>query len=660
MFSHRYRFVLLVLVLGLIASLIPATFAQDMTYNESPMLAERVAAGELPPVAERLPLEPQVTTPFNETGTYGGELRVGFTGGDPFWGGIYSINGWERVAAWKTDFSGVEPGIVAGWDISEDVTEYTFHLREGMKWSDGQPYTTEDWRFYIEDILFNEELTPGNPGGSSNGWLPADGAEDFQIEVIDDYTIKFTFAQPNGTLLLQLAQWQGSHFSSRPAHFMKQFHADYNPDIDSLVAAEDGVEDWIGLFNKYANQSAEVNIFPQNPDMLEFPEKPSLSPWILVEEMGTGTTLRMERNPYYWKVDTEGNQLPYIDGFVGTQYQDDESRTFAMLNGDLDYIKDPGGTNRILYFDAVAEGRPLAINTPINDAGTTNTVQLNLNVEDPVLQEIFRNKDFRIGLSHAINREEIIEIVHFGQGVPSQVGPLEGSPLYNEQLAYQYTEYNVDLANEALDKVAPEKDADGYRLCPDGERLSLVISIPNDYSYTTTYTQVGELVAGYWNAVGVEAIVNSMPGEQWETNFLANNVDAVIFTGEGGAGLNSILDPRYVVPGEYHGLWGNGFHAFRTNNPDASVKLEMEGVFAEQRARYENVLIQPSQEAQIEAMREVLQVAADEFWVIGISRPGPDYQPYSSRLGNLPEEWVKGWIEGIEKIIRPEQWYIMS
>lgn len=653
--KKTFFLMLLALVIVLAA---PAVLSQDVTYHESPMLTARVEAGELPPVAERLPVEPQVTAPFNEIGTYGGELRVGFTGSDPFWGGIYSINGWERVAAWKTDFSGVEPGIVAGWDISDDVTEYIFHLREGLKWSDGEPYTTEDWRFYVEDILFNDDLTPGNPGGSSNGWLPSDGAEDFQFEVIDDYTIKFIFAQPNGTLLLNLAQWQGSHFSSRPAHFLKQFHADYNSDIQALVDAEDGVEDWIGLFTKYQDQSAEVNILPQNPDMLEYPVKPSLSPWILVEEMGTGTTVRMERNPYYWKVDTEGNQLPYIDTFLGIQYQDDESRTFAMLNGDVDYIKDPGSGNRILYFDAVEEGRPISINTPINDAGTTNTIQLNLNHSDPVLQEIFRNKDFRIGLSHAINREELIEIAHFGQGIPSQVGPLENSPLYNEQLAYQYTEYDVNLANDYLDNVVPDRDGEGYRLRPDGERLSFVISIPNDYSYTTTYTQIGELVAGYWNEVGVDVLVNSMPGEQWEQNFLGNNVDSVIFTGEGGAGLNSILDPRYLVPGEYHGLWGNGFHAWRTNNPDATVKIELTGEFAEQRARYESVLVQPSQEEQIAAMQEVIQVAADEFWVMGISRPGPDYQSYSLRLHNLPGEWIKGWIEGIEKIIRPEQWYI--
>jgi peptide/nickel transport system substrate-binding protein len=650
----------LILALLLLALVAPTVMAQDMMYQESPMLTARVDAGELPKLADRLPLEPQVTTPFNEVGTWGGEIRIGFTGDNPFWGGIYSINGWERVAAWKTDNSGVEPGIVAGWDISDDATEYTFHLREGMKWSDGVPYTTEDWRFYIEDILFNEELTPGNPGGSSNGWLPLDGAEDFKIDVIDDYNIKFIFAKPVGTLLLQLAQWQGSHFSSRPAHFMKQFHAKYNPDVQALVDAEDGVEDWIGLFGKYADQAAEVNIFPQNADMLEYPVKPSLSPWVLTEEMGTGTSLRMERNPYYWKVDTEGNQLPYIDSFVGIQYQDNESRTFAMLNGDIDYMKDPPGEDRILFFDALDEGRPININAKMNDAGTTNTVMINLNVSDPTLQEIFRNKDFRIGLSYAINRPEIIEIVHFGQGQPAQFGPLEGSPLFNEQLSYQYTDYDVDQANEYLDKVVPDKDGDGFRLRPDGERLSFVISVDNTSSFTSLYPQVGELVAGYWQAVGVDVVMNAMAADQWSQNFLDNNVQAVIWTGEGGAGLNSILDPRYIVPGEYHGLWANGTNAWITNNPDATAKVPLEGIFQEQYDAYQNVLVQPSQELQIAAMNDVIQVAADNFWLMGISRPGPGYQPYSDRLANMPEVWVTGWIEGIEKIIRPEQWYLTS
>ena len=651
--NKRFSLIFLVgIVLCLLA--VPTLTAQDMMYNESPMLAELVASGDLPPVEERLPLEPQVTTPFGGIGSYGSEMRFGFTGGNPWWGGIYGVNNWERVAQWKTDFSGVEPGIVAGWEISDDVTEYTFSLREGLKWSDGQPYTTEDWRYYIEDIMFNEELSPAGPVAD---WLPREGASDFQIEVIDEYTATLKFAIPNGTLLLQLAQWQGNAFAHRPAHFLKQFHADYNPDIQGLVDAEDGVEDWIGLHGKYASSETEVNLFPQNQDMLEYKEKPTLSPWMLVEEMGAGTTLRFERNPYYWRVDTEGNQLPYIDSMVAIQYQDNESRTFAMLNGDLDMIKDPGGSNRILYFDAVEEGRPIGINTPLSDAGTTNTVQLNLNVEDPVLREIFRNKDFRIGLSHAINRPEIIEIAHLGQGIPAQVGPLESSPLYNEQLAYQYTEFDVDLANEFLDKVVPDKDGDGYRLRPDGERLSFVISIPNSLGWQAAMPQIGELVAGYWDEVGVEALVNAMSDEQWSDNFLDNNVHAVVFTGEGGAGLNSILDPRYVVPGEYHGLWANGTHAWRTSNPDASVKIPLEGEFLAQRERYENVLVQAGQDAQVEAMKEVLQVAADEFWVIGISRPGPSYQPYHNSLHNLPDEWTSGWIEGTLKMMRPEQWY---
>ena len=652
--NKRFTLSLIVVVLlGLLVA--PTLSAQDMMYNESPMMTARVDAGELPPLEERLPAEPAVIEPFGDIGSYGGELRFGFTG-HAFWGGVYGVNAWERLAAWNMDFSGVMPGIAAGWEVSDDVTEYTFFLREGLKWSDGQPYTADDIVFYVEDIMFNEALSPGGP---SAGWLPSNGAADFQIEKIDDYTVKFKFAVPVGTLLLQLAQWQGNPFAHRPAHFLQQFHADYNPDVQALVDAEDGVEDWVGLFNKYADSAAEIVSFPQNQDMLEFKVKPTLSPWMMVEELGAGTTIRFERNPYYWKVDSEGNQLPYIDSLVALQYQDSESRTFAMLNGDIDYFKDPPNEDRILFFDAVDEGRPLKLATPFSDGGTTNTVQLNLNVEDEVLRDIFRNKDFRIGVSHAINREEIIEIVHFGQGEPAQLGPLESSPLYNEQLASQYIEFNVDLANEFLDKVVPDKDGDGYRLRSDGERVSFVLSIDNTSSYTTTYTQVGELVAAHLDAVGIEVLVNAMSADQWTDNFLENNVDAVIFTGEGGAGLNSILDPRYVVPGEYHGLWMNGSNAWRTGNPDG-VPIDLEGEFLEQRERYEAVLSQPTQEAQIEAMKEVLQIAADEFWVIGISRPPTSYQPIHERIQNHPESWIQGWIPGTNKMTFPEQWFIVE
>jgi peptide/nickel transport system substrate-binding protein len=370
--------------------------------------------------------------------------------------------------------------------------------------------------------------------------------------------------------------------------------------------------------------------------------------------------MTMARNPYYWKVDTQGNQLPYIDEIVGISYQDNEARTLAMINGDLDYVKDPGGPpERVLYYDAMDSGAPIQISNAISDGGVSTTIHFNRTVDDPVLAELFANKDFRIGMSYAINRPEYIEIVQFGQGEPAQASPLPSSPLYNEQLATQYTEYDVALANESLDKVIPDKDADGYRLRPDGQPLSLVFSVSNSLSYGTSWVQTAELLIGYWDAVGVKVTLNSMADDQFTENKENNNLQVTIYTGEGGAGLTAILDPRYYIPGEYFGMFGNGWFAWRTGTQDA-VQVEMPEDMLAIRSAYEEVLSQPTQELQIEKMSAILQTAADNFWTIGLSRPAPGFQPYNVRLGNQPAEWIAGWIEGVQKIKYPEQWYIVQ
>jgi peptide/nickel transport system substrate-binding protein len=633
-------------------TVVPQATAQDSMYRESPMLAAMVAAGELPPVDERLPENPAVVTPFNEVGTYGGNLRFGFVGTNPGWGGMWYTTGWENLVIWKPDFSGVAPNIAESWEVSDDVTEYTFHLRKGIKWSDGVEFTADDVMFYIEDMLYDPDVMVNGPAAD---WLPSSMADGFKAEKIDQYTFKFIFPAPDGTFLYDLAQWNGRHITFFPKHYLMQFHAKYNKNVDELVAQEEGVEDWVGLLNKKACGPTD-----DTQNFYLYPERPLLFPWIVKEPLGGGTTITMVRNPYYWKVDTEGNQLPYIDTITGYSYQESEGRTLAMLSGDLDYIKDPDAADRILYFDAIDEGKPLAVSTLFNDAGVNNTIHFNRTLADPVKAEVFADKNFRIGMSYAINREELIEIVHAGQGVPAQASPLESSPLYNEQLATQYTEYNVDLANEYLDKVLPEKDSEGYRLGPDGKRFTIIFSVSNDLSYGTNWVQVAELLIGYWHAVGVDVTLNSIANDVFKEDKDENIIEATIYTGEGGAGITAILDPRYYVPGEYFGMFGNGWHAWRVGAEQA-VQVEMPEKYQAMRAQFETeVLGATTQEAQIAAMQVILQMAADEFWVIGTARPGQGYQVYHSRLGNQPAEWIAGWIEGVQKITYPEQWYIME
>jgi peptide/nickel transport system substrate-binding protein len=643
---HTTVIALLTLLL-LIAPLTSRTSAQT-SFKESPMLAELVKAGKLPSVEQRLPKNPTVIKPLVETGQYGGNLRFGFVGDNPGWGGLWYSTGWDNLVQWKSDFSGIQPNIAESWDVSSDATEYTFHLRQGMKWSDGVAFNADDIMFYINDILFDKDLSKNGPIAD---WLPSDGADQFKATKVDDYTVKFKFAKPNGLLLYQIAEWNGRHITFFPKHYLMQFHKKYNEKIDDLVK-EAGVDDWVTLFNqKAAGPTDDIQNFYKLVD------RPLLYPWIVKQPLGSGTTIVLERNPYYWKVDEAGNQLPYIDTITGTSYQKDEARTLAMLNGDLDYVKDPGEVNRGVYFDAVNQGKPIKISTQISDGGTTNTIQFNRNTPDPVKAKVFADKNFRIGMSYAINRQEIIEVVFNGQGEPSQAAPLEDSPLYNEQLAKQYTEYNVDKANEYLDKVLPNKGPDGMRLGPDGKPFSTVFSVSNDLSYGSNWVQIAELVIGYWKKVGIDVKLNSMPDKQFTSDRDENNLEVTMYTGEGGAGLTAILDPRYYVPGELFGMFGNGWFYWRVKSPTAT-QIEPPQDIKDLRAMYDNVLTQPTTEGQIAEMKKVLETAADQFWVIGISRPAPGYQPYSARVGNQPDEWVAGWIEGVQKITFPEQWYI--
>lgn len=653
MYVHRslkYRFNLLVILALLAATFAQShsSMAQDSSAKESPMLAELVKAGKLPSLDKRLPKDPAVVKPVTEQGKYGGSLRVGFTGSDPGWGGLWYLTGWENLVRWKADFSGVEANIAKSWEISPDASSYTFHLREGMKWSDGVAFNADDILFYVNDVLFNTELSPKGPIAD---WLPSAGAADFKATKTDDYTVTFKFAQPNGMMLYQLAQYLGRHITFFPKHYLSQFHAKYNDKIADAVAAAK-VDTWVTLFNqKAAGPTNDAQGYFANPD------KPSLYPWIITQPLGTGTTVLMERNPYYWKVDAAGNQLPYIDKVVGTAYQKSEARTFAMLNGDLDYIRDAGGADRAVFFDAVKQGKPLKIGTIISDQGTTNTLHFNLAIADPIKSKVFNDKNFRIGMSYAVNRQEIIDIVFNGQGEPSQAAPLKDSPLYNEQLATQYIEYSVDKANEYLDKVMPKKGSNGMRLGPDGNPFSFVFTVSNDLSYGSNWVQVATLVVGYWKKVGIDVTLNSVPNQQFATDRRANKLEATIYTGEGGAGLTAILDPRYYVPGELFGLYGVAWYYWRVKDPN-STQVEPPQNIKDIRAAYEAIRIQPTTDGQIAEMKKLLQIAADNLWVIGISRPGLGYQPASSRLVNQPDKWTGGFIVGGEKITSPEQWYL--
>jgi peptide/nickel transport system substrate-binding protein len=625
----KSRTLFLLVILSVLVAPLGAgiTAAQDggMTYKEAPMLAEKVAAGELPPVEERLPANPLVVEPYDRIGVYGGTWHMGMNGGtdDPI---FRRGAGYTGLVRWSVDWTSVIPDVAESWEVNADATEYVFHLREGLKWSDGVPFTADDIMFWYEDMLMNDELTPGKPS-----WMRA-GGEIGVVEKVDDYTVKFTFVAPHSLFLKLLSTPDGIAPIKFARHWFEQFHPKYNPDVDKLVA-EAGLDSWTALFQQRGGWMNQGVLY-QNAGL------PTLDPWVIETPMAADATqVVVVRNPYFYAVDPEGNQLPYIDKIVYVVGDSVETLVLKALNGEIDMQDRHIGTNdnKAVFFDNMDAGGYHFFETVPSNMNTM-IICLNLSHKDPVKREIFQNKDFRIGLSYAINRQELIDLVWVGQGEPFQAGPRPESQYYNEQLAKQYTEYNVDLANEHLDKAGySERDGDGFRLGSDGQRITFTVEVA---AANQPQVDMMEVIATYWQAVGIDAQVlvedRSIMYERKE----ANEHDANVWAGDGG--LDVVLEPRYFFPYSGESNWAEGWQ-YWYNNPSDERAMEPVDAAKRQMELYDELKATADPAAQDALMAEILQIAADEFWVMGISLPPTGYGIVKNNFYNVPETMPSAW-----------------
>ncbi|MCB0114832.1 MAG: ABC transporter substrate-binding protein, partial [Caldilineaceae bacterium] len=499
----------------------------------------------------------------------------------------------------------------------------------------------DDIMFWYEAVFLTEELTPVKPA-----WLRRN-EQNVVVEKIDDFTVKFTFAGPNGLFLKNAAQTNLDLTTRYPRHYMQQFHADYNDDVDQLVA-DSGQDTWIALFEEKATPHGNA-------------ELPKLWPWLPVTSIADAPSGRvvLERNPYYWKVDPEGNQLPYMDRYIIEIVANVEVLVLKALNGELDYqerfISAP--TNKAVLFDNMDAGEfhfydlyPTTVNEMI--------IQFNQTTTDPVLREVFQNKDFRIGMSYAINRQEIIDVVHVGQGEPWQASPRPESRFHHERLAKQYTQYNPDLANEHLDKAGyTQRDAAGFRLGPDGKRISFIMEID---AGRITYIDALELIVNHWADVGVEMIVKTMDRSLWEERCRSNNTDfhASAHRFGGGSGDAVILDARYYLPidsgnsmyAKAWAFWYNDPENVNAVEPPAAVKRAME--------LYDQIPLTGSDEEQFNLMMQVLDIAAEEFYSIGTVLEPNAFGVVTNRMRNTPALIANSWIYPTPGPYNPAQFWV--
>lgn len=464
-------------------------FAQGK-YKEAPALAEQVKAGKLPAVDKRLPDEPLVVPTVEKVGQYGGVWRRAFLG--PADANNYVRVVYDALFRFSPDGAKIEPKVAQSAEPSADFKTWTIKLRKGARWSDGAPMGADDIVFWYKDVLLNKDLTPSVPS-----WMKNKDGSPAAVEKVDESTVKFVYKEPATLFLVALANQDGgdrTYAVFLPAHYLKKFHPAYTAkeEIDKQVAAA-GFKTWTELF-------AARNAPPENV------ERPTMAAWVPATRVSE-PVFTLKRNPYFIGVDSAGNQLPYIDEVRFTYFADTQALNLAAIAGNFDMQeRHIQMTNYPVFKEQEKTGKYRVITWP-TFGGSDAVVAFNLSYKaDPEIGKLMAAKDFRVALSHAINRDQIKESVFLGLGEARQGVPAPWHPYFpGDAYAKKYTEYDPAEANKLLDSLGlTKKDAQGIRLLPNGKPATIEISVVPAFG---AWPDVAQLVAKDWEKVGIKTVV---------------------------------------------------------------------------------------------------------------------------------------------------------
>jgi peptide/nickel transport system substrate-binding protein len=610
-------------------------------FNESPLLAEQVAAGTLPPVQERLPQNPLIINVVESIGQYGGVLRRAFLG--PSDANNYVRVVYDALVRFSPDGSEVVPHVAAGWESNADFTQWTIRLRAGAKWSDGDPFDADDIMFWYEDVLLNTDLTPSVPV-----WMQNDDGSTALVEKVSDTAVRWTFAEPNTTFLLELANKDGgdrTYAVFLPSHYLKQFHPKYADEAAIQTSlAETGFATWPELF-------AAKNAPPENP------QRPTMAAWI-PQTTVADQVLTLVRNPYYIGVDPAGNQLPYIDEVRFTFFSDRQALNLAAVAGEFDFQgRHIDMINYPVLVEGAEQGGYRVITWP-TFGGSDAAVTFRFNYEkNPAISDLMRQRDFRIAMSHAINREEIRQSAFLGLGEPRQPVPAPWHPYYpGDQYATQFTEYDPDKANQLLDSLGlTQRDGENFRLLPNGEPLTLeLVAVPA----FGPWTDVAQLIGRDWQNVGIRTEVEVMerslffergPANELMVSMWNNDTTAFPFSG------NPQTDPRDTV----NPSWPLYAKWFLTDGAEGLEPIPEFKRLVELREQAKTV----GRAGQIEIAQEIYRVWSDNLFQVGTVGLTPMIQGVvvvNQNMRNVPELLANDWPLRTPGNARPEQFYYVQ
>ena len=562
-------------------------------FKESPQLAAMVAAGDLPPVEDRLPTTPCVYPIPVKAGKYGGALRRGMSGVSDRWGPSKAAS----VGLCHYDFEtlGIWPDICESWETNADASEWTLNLRAGHKWSDGTPLTSGDFVWTHENYYMNDELTPGK---GANPTLATTAP--------DDYTVVIKLQDP-WPLWMHMQNRTNGFGPFKPGFYLKQFHADL---VEDKAALDKAIKD--AGFNTWVELMGYMYRAWNNPEI------PDVRPWNFatpINEAVSGLLLH-KRNPYFHAVDPDGNQLPYVDELRHRLFETPDVFNMWIVNGEIDWQRRHVQTsNFTLYKENEAKG-DYRVFTMVSQSG--ETLSINHNCKKPLIAEFFQNILVRKALNVAIDRETIVEVAYDGFGVPRQASLTPNSPYYDPEAPKVYAYYDPDEANRLLDEAGyDKKNADGFRLWKDGSD-QVFFTIEGTAATGTASSDAVLMVVDYFKKVGVNCTWNQVERSLYEEHQQAQTTEAS-WWGTGHETLLYLNWGNYYI-GEYTDRpWAGGWGRYYRDPSDATAEPPPEGHWLwdmwEIWARGEKAL---TQEERVQVVKELMVIWKREVPVVGV------------------------------------------
>lgn len=618
------KFVSLALALLMLVGMIPLASA-EAAYTQAPYWEGK----DLPAVADRLPAEPMVEdAAYLTIGTYGGELKTSASSSSWTTGKIIE----EGLFRFTTE-GAVEPNVAKGYTVNEDSTVYTIYLREGMKWSDGEPFTAEDCVWFYNKVCLNKVDSKGVRAchKDANG-NPA------VVEKVDDTTFTVTFGTPKYDFIEALCVDLKWHYA--PKHIFEGMVEDIlagNNDAALAKAKEIcGVE-----FADVSKAGKEMLYYFWN-----YAGIPTLNSYVLSTEAGKsdvkGDYYEYVRNPYYWKVDAAGQQLPYIDKITYTTIQNTDQSLMLLLDGTVDFQ-----TVGMESIPTILESA-----TKINiyewagaDWGNVGTqVHFNLSIANEQLNALFNNAAFREAVSICVDRVEFAGLYSDGWLEPGQAAPSEGQLGYSEEWAAKWTEYDAAKAKTLLESCGLVMGSDGYYDFADGADFTLNIVSVADNGAADTYA----LLKPYYDAVGIKTTFRDYDRSNVDNMILANEIECMLYPVTGLGDISIVLKPNSMVPGTATNVvwYGNMTEATATGDLLKLIELKKQLDVTSDAAK------------RTEIAKEMLKLHENNMWSIAYVAASPTYHAVNARIQNFLENGVWSDIYRDMGIAHVQCWYI--